>query len=222
MSGSNLAARRFRQGKTPYHAKKDPRYASAPAFTFGGRYSEELDVLASNTPFFCKTGTHRCPQGEVLLDHLRRRDDRSIDKLIIQRRHWKATPGPGAYRIPRTIGDIEFKWDLHLDEINIDRAPIWKFGTGNRSRTYHSIGSKPGDTWEHEGALQHPKPYNLTPGPGHYFQDSCCGISTFTDFRRPQNARGTEHLAREQDTQRKAYFYKAEVSKGTPTRQWLG
>merc|ERR1719356_2217994 len=78
-----------------FHAKKDPRYASSPSFSFGSRSVSEINSLAHNRPFFCKTGTHRCPEGELLLgSHDRRRDDKAMEHLRSQGRHWKVTPGP--------------------------------------------------------------------------------------------------------------------------------
>jgi len=211
---SNLKARQLR-----YQAKKDPRHASAPAYSFGGRYPMELDVIANNNPFFCKFGTHRCPNGEKLLDQLRRRDDRNIDKLISKRQHWKATPGPGAYRIPRCVGFFKgVKGEVDIEDVMVDRPSEWKIGTGRRFRTYHSLGPKHMDGWQHEGKLKYPSEVNLSPGPGHYFQDSCGATSTFSDFVRPQQARGAFFLATEQEQKRREYFYKQQASKATPLK----
>lgn len=211
---SNLRARQLR-----YHCKKDPRHASAPAYSFGGRYPSELDVIANNNPFFNKTGTHRCPNGEKLLDQLRRRDDRSLDKMIVNRQHWKATPGPGSYNIPRAVGFFKgVKGEVDIEDVMVEKPSEWKIGTGRRFRTYHSLGPKPMDPWQHEGKLKHPSPVNVSPGPGTYFQDSNSCTSIFSDFVRPQQARGQFYRATEEDRKRSEYFYKRTASLATPLR----
>lgn len=214
---SNVGARHLR-----YQAKKDPRHASAPAFSFGGRYPMELDCIASNNPFFNKSGTHRCPNGEKLLDHLRRRDDRSIDKLITRGQHWKSTPGPGAYRIPRAVGFFKgVKGEVDIEDVTVDRPSEWKIGTARRFRTYHSLGPKPMDPWQHEGKLTYPSAVNLSPGPGTYFQDSFGCTSTFTDFARPQQHRGQFFNATQEENKRRQYFYKLEASKAIPLKSTI-
>eukprot|EP00434_Breviolum_minutum_P039151 symbB.v1.2.034754.t1/scaffold4541.1/size75942/8 len=98
-SGADL---RHQLGRKVF-SSKDPRFASAPSFSFGSRSKNELNTLACNRSFFCKTGTHRCQDGETLLDALRRRDDKSQSALRDHGRQWKAVPGPGSYRVPRHI-----------------------------------------------------------------------------------------------------------------------
>merc|ERR1719228_800884 len=91
-------------------------------------YDRELDRLSSITPFFCKTGTHRAAYGETLLDHGRRFNTKEQDKLQKTGKHWKSTPGPGAYRTPRALGPASGdEMSLHCNQ---ERLPIWKVGTG--------------------------------------------------------------------------------------------
>ncbi|CAJ1359339.1 unnamed protein product [Effrenium voratum] len=168
-------------------SSKDPRYASAPSFSFGGRSVNELNTLASNRSFFCKTGTHRCQDGEILNDHLRRRDDKSQINLRSRGRQWKAPPGPGAYRVPRFLGDIDRVREVSMAKSACPwRAPSWSVGSNSlRPMMYHTLGGS-GHCQEHEGRMRQPTPRNLSPGPGHYFKDSDCGVSIFSDYGRPQ------------------------------------
>merc|ERR1719443_2506271 len=85
------------------YATKDPRFASAPSFSFGRRHESELNTMACNRPQFCKTGTHRAVQGERLLDPLRRRNDKIQTKMKTKGLQYLAPPGPGTYRAPRVI-----------------------------------------------------------------------------------------------------------------------
>ncbi|CAE7397892.1 trpB2 [Symbiodinium sp. CCMP2456] len=167
-------------------ASRDPRFASAPSFSFGGRLHNELDTLASNRSFFCKTGTHRCQDGETLLDDLRRRDDKSQKKLREQGRQWKAVPGPGSYRIPRFMGDIDRAFEVSVGKNSAPwRTPSWQLdSTSLRPVFYHTIGGVGHARQEHEGKLRVPTPRNLTPGPGHYFKDSDGCVSMFSDYMR--------------------------------------
>lgn len=129
---------------------RDVRLHLAPKFSFGGRHPSELDRLATNTPAYCKSGTHRAPFGETLLDHGRRFDKKSYAKLVKEGRHWKATPGPGAYRTPRTMGHTQS--DEAIMHFAHERLPIWKFGTGPQSKfVYDNVGTS-----------------GKTPGPGTY------------------------------------------------------
>eukprot|EP00933_Yihiella_yeosuensis_P036789 TRINITY_DN3057_c1_g1_i1.p1 TRINITY_DN3057_c1_g1~~TRINITY_DN3057_c1_g1_i1.p1 ORF type:complete len:203 (-),score=20.07 TRINITY_DN3057_c1_g1_i1:165-773(-) len=169
-------------------SSRDPRYASAPSFSFGTRTSTELNSLSSNRVFFCKGGTHRCPAGETLLDHGRRRDDKAQEKLRLSGRQWKATPGPGTYRVPRMMGDIDRVSETHAGR---NSAPClgasWKIGTSLRPRMYHTIGGVGHGLVQHEGRLRPPTPRNIAPGPGQYFKDCDLAPSNFSDFMRPQN-----------------------------------
>lgn len=171
-----------RRHHRPYSTKNNVTHLQGPAWTFGRRLSEELDTCASNNPFFCKTGTHRCPQGEELLTDLRVRDDSQIEQLVKEGRQWKVPPGPGAYRTTRTIGDGEPGSDLNLDEVNIDLQPLWTIGRARRQKIYHTLGTRV-DTdkpYQHEGRIDVPKTrFNLTPGPAYYFTGSDCGPSVF-------------------------------------------
>lgn len=172
-----------RRRAAAYTTYANPGFNQSPAWSFGQRMTEEMDTLASNNPFYCKTGTHRCPQGEELLTHLRTRNDKQLDELVKEGRHWKATPGPGAYRTTRTIGDGEPGSDLNLDEANIDQQPIWSIPATRRQRTYHTIGTKVHTRkgpWQHEGRIDVPTShFNLTPGPDYYFKASTGGLSMF-------------------------------------------
>jgi hypothetical protein len=165
--------------------KRDPRFASAPSWTFGGRFSDELSTLASNRPQYCKTGTHRAEFGELLLDHLARRNDTNQAALERVGRHWKAKPGPGAYRTPfymgRGLDDM-----VKVDEVMANQFSEWTIEKFNRKRTYQITGGYHPTTWEHEGLLKYPSIRNITPGPGAYFQDSGAGLSIFNDYSRPQ------------------------------------
>merc|ERR1712061_664329 len=105
-----------------------------------------------------------------LLDHLRRRDDEQQDKLRSSGRHWKATPGPGTYRIPRDLGDHNQGQEVKLNQVTYSAAPTWRVGTSKRPKFYHTLGGL-GLCLEHEGPLRLPTPRNLSPGPGRYFQD---------------------------------------------------
>eukprot|EP00451_Oxyrrhis_marina_P009244 CAMPEP_0204324540 /NCGR_PEP_ID=MMETSP0469-20131031/10314_1 /ASSEMBLY_ACC=CAM_ASM_000384 /TAXON_ID=2969 /ORGANISM="Oxyrrhis marina" /LENGTH=334 /DNA_ID=CAMNT_0051306217 /DNA_START=72 /DNA_END=1075 /DNA_ORIENTATION=- len=157
----------------------NPNGARSTAWSFGGRWAEEVDTLAANRPQFSKTGTHRTPQGEELLDHLARRDDKQQEVNRKAGRQWKAGPGPGAYRTPRTVGDGAAERDLNLDEVNIEQQPIWSIGTARRKRTYATLGGSQGQ-WQHEGLLTHPKSdFNLTPGPGTHYRTMDVGLSQF-------------------------------------------
>eukprot|EP00930_Biecheleria_cincta_P010201 TRINITY_DN112198_c0_g1_i1.p1 TRINITY_DN112198_c0_g1~~TRINITY_DN112198_c0_g1_i1.p1 ORF type:complete len:210 (-),score=23.51 TRINITY_DN112198_c0_g1_i1:38-667(-) len=167
---------------------RDPRYASAPSFSFGCRSSHELNSLATNRAFFCKTGTHRCPSGEELLDEWRRRDDKKISKLVEKGRHFKATPGPGTYRIPRLLGEVDRTREMAVNKSSAPyRPPTWAIGQALRPRMYHTLGGVGHGLLQHEGRLRPPTPRNLSPGPGHYFKDSDSCPSSFSDFMRPQN-----------------------------------
>lgn len=62
---------------------------------------------------------------------------------------------------------------------------------GRRPKIYHTMGTKVHTpkchhqgAWQHEGRIDVPhSPYNLTPGPDHYFRNSRCGLSLFVqDF----------------------------------------
>merc|ERR1719219_2115494 len=122
-----------------------------------------MDRLAECTPFYCKTGTHRATYGETLLDHGRRFDKKSYEKMRKQGRHWKATPGPGTYRTQRALGPAcGDEMSLHCNQ---ERLAQWRFGTGPQSKfTNISMGTSA-----------------KTPGPGAY--------ATWTQFR-PASKRG--------------------------------
>eukprot|EP00928_Gymnodinium_smaydae_P087439 TRINITY_DN71701_c0_g1_i1.p2 TRINITY_DN71701_c0_g1~~TRINITY_DN71701_c0_g1_i1.p2 ORF type:complete len:197 (+),score=12.71 TRINITY_DN71701_c0_g1_i1:111-701(+) len=184
VAGADLKSKLGRR----YASAKDPRYASAPAFSFGTRSKGEINNLASNRPFYCKTGTHRCPQGELLLDKLRRRDDKAIDALRATGRHWKATPGPGTYRIPRALGAVERRdQEVALGPVCMpDRGPAWLLGSqAKRPPVYHTLGGS-GHTHDCDCRLRPPTPRNLSPGPGRYFQ-SCDSVpSIFAHHMGPQ------------------------------------
>lgn len=169
-------------------SSKDPRFASSPSFSFGSRSSNELNTLASNRSFFCKTGTHRCQDGETLLDPLRRRDDKSQKSLRERGRQWKAVPGPGSYRVPRFLGDIDRVSEISMGKSSYPwQAPSWSMdGQSLRPAFYHTIGGVGHGFQQHEGKLRVPTPRNITPGPGFYFKDSDCGVSIFSDYMRPQ------------------------------------
>jgi len=167
-------------------AKADPRFSNSPSYSFGGKSTGELNLLASNRPFFCKTGTHRCPQGELLLDRLRRRDDKTHDELRDTGRQWKATPGPGTYRIPRVLGNVlEPSEEAPITLLTQSRTPTWRVGSGKRPQRYQTLGGG-GHAHEHEGRLRTPTPRNISPGPGRYFQDCDSCPSLFADYTRPQ------------------------------------
>eukprot|EP00931_Biecheleriopsis_adriatica_P121733 TRINITY_DN96791_c0_g1_i1.p1 TRINITY_DN96791_c0_g1~~TRINITY_DN96791_c0_g1_i1.p1 ORF type:complete len:211 (-),score=26.96 TRINITY_DN96791_c0_g1_i1:74-706(-) len=167
---------------------RDPRYASAPSFSFGCRSDHELNSLSSNSTFLCKSGTHRACNGQLLLDHLRRRDDKTQKALLAKGRQYKATPGPGAYRIPRLMGDVDRTREISVNKISaVSNPPTWKVGSSLRPRMYHTIGGVGHGLHNHEGKLRPPTPRNLTPGPGHYFKESDSCPSNFSDFMRPQN-----------------------------------
>uniref|UniRef100_A0A7S2II30 Uncharacterized protein n=1 Tax=Zooxanthella nutricula TaxID=1333877 RepID=A0A7S2II30_9DINO len=184
VAGADLTSKIGRR----FSAARDPRYASSPAFSFGRRLTDELNSLSSNSTFYCKTGSHRAPNGESLLGKNGRRDDRHMDNLIRLGRQWKATPGPGAYRTPRALGGrTDIAKEVQVGAVQIPcRTPTWRMSTSTRPRVYHTLGGS-GHTHEHEGPLRMPTPRNLSPGPGRYYQhcDSC--PSLFSDFCRPQN-----------------------------------
>lgn len=201
--GIPAAARTLRRSMTSqalkvrkYASAKDPRYGSSPSWSFGTRSSTSLDALADNNPMFWN-GTHRARSGELLLGSGdRRRDDATWAKLKEKGRHWKATPGPGTYRIPRAVGshvenqNTEFQMSTAT---YCDRAPSFKIGTGNaRGRMYATIGGgghdreRPDHELESWGYRRLPTPRNLSPGPGRYFQDIDIAPSSFSNFGRPQ------------------------------------
>merc|ERR550514_2727661 len=122
-----------------YATHKDPRFMSSPSWTFGGRYSDELDTLASNRPQYCKTGTHRAEFGELLLDHLARWNDTNQVALESVGRHWKAKPGAGAYRTPFYIGRGPEDM-VKVDEVTANQFPEWTVEKFNRKRTYQITG----------------------------------------------------------------------------------
>ncbi|CAK9104721.1 unnamed protein product [Durusdinium trenchii] len=156
---------------------------SAPSFSFGSRSINELNTLACNRSFFCKNGTHRCTDGEILLDPLRRRDDKSQAKLRDHGRQWKAVPGPGSYRVPRFLGDIDQVREFSLGKSAFPwHAPSWSLdGQSLRPALYHTTGGVNGFYQREGNILRRPKP-NITPGPAHYFKDSHCGLSMFCDY----------------------------------------
>mmetsp|Transcript_15741 Transcript_15741/g.25096 ORF Transcript_15741/g.25096 Transcript_15741/m.25096 type:complete len:198 (+) Transcript_15741:67-660(+) len=172
-------------GRT-HRAFRDLRYPSSPSFSFGRRSKDELNTLSTIRPFFCKNGTHRCPQGEVLLNG-GRRDDKMLESLKSSGHQYKSVPGPGAYRIPRAMGRIENRREeMALSDINLSgRTATWRMPMSKRPSVYHTLGGS-GHTHEHEGRLRLPTPRNLSPGPGRYYQhcDSC--PSLFSDYHRPQ------------------------------------
>mmetsp|Transcript_18481 Transcript_18481/g.50843 ORF Transcript_18481/g.50843 Transcript_18481/m.50843 type:complete len:189 (+) Transcript_18481:80-646(+) len=182
VAGADLRSQAGRR----FCAAKDPRFSSAPAFSFGSRSTNELNSMASNSAFFCKTGSHRAPNGESLLGRNGRRDDKHMDKLQSLGRQWKATPGPGAYRIPRALScKTDQKQEIPLGNISmVNKSPTWRIGSSRRAPVYHTLGGS-GHTHEHEGRMRVPTPRNLSPGPGRYFKncDSC--PSLFADFSRP-------------------------------------
>lgn len=152
---------------------------------------DELNSLASNNAFYCKTGSHRAPCGESMLGaKAGRRDDHYLDEMRKTGRQWKTTPGPGTYRTPRALCcKTELSKEVQLGMVaQPNRTPTWRIGTARRQPVYHTIGGG-GHTHEHEGRMRVPTPRNLSPGPGRYFQncDSC--PSLFSDFARPQNRR---------------------------------
>lgn len=196
--------RRMRGGNSKFLTQKDNRFQSAPSWSFGGRYGDELDTLASNNAFF-GGGTHRCPQGEELLDHLRRRDDKHIQDLTKQGRQWKAVPGPGTYRTPGCVGDPMAKGGRDRNDIVMgttmhNKTPAWTMGmTARRPKPFHTLGDHP--LVQHEGPLRPGTPSakktaglmglgvlgpGIVPGPGHYFKRCHSAPSAFSDFHRPQ------------------------------------
>lgn len=192
---------RSRAGK--FMTTKDIRFQNGPSWSFGGRWGDELDTLASNNAFF-GGGTHRCPQGEELLDHLRRRDDKHIKDLTEQGRQWKSVPGPGTYRTPGCVGDPMAKCgrdrsDIVMGTTMFNKPPSWTMGmTARRSHPFHTLGDRP--LIQHEGPLTRPPTPSakktaavkgmlgpgITPGPGHYYQRCHSAPSAFSDFHRPQ------------------------------------
>lgn len=166
---------------------KDPRYASSPAFSFGRRNDAELNNMSANNVFFCKSGTHRCAQGQKLLDDLRRRDDKSFEKLCNSGQQWKSLPGPGAYRIARYMGLKQRDQEIDLGATCTVGSPSWGVGTSLRPRPYSTMGGFGHGLLQHEGRLRQPTPSNIAPGPGRYFQDFDIAPSNFADFMRPQN-----------------------------------
>jgi len=201
--------RRQRTRQSKFVSQKDLRFQSSPSWSFGGRYGDELDTLASNNYFYDKTGTHRCPQGEELLDHLRRRDDKHIEDLTKQGRQWKSVPGPGTYRTPGCVGDPMAKGgrdrnDIKMGQVMHNKTPSWTMSsTSRRPKTFHTLGDNP--LVQHEGPLRPGTPCakktagsmpmttgsgaidsGITPGPGHYFTRCHSAPSGFSDFHRPQ------------------------------------
>mmetsp|Transcript_78343 Transcript_78343/g.227314 ORF Transcript_78343/g.227314 Transcript_78343/m.227314 type:complete len:197 (-) Transcript_78343:131-721(-) len=183
VAGADLTSKVGRR----FYAAKDPRLASAPAFSFGRRMKDELDTLSTKNAFYCKNGTHRAVNGESLLTKKGVRDDQYLEELRQSGRQWKATPGPGTYRVPRALATkVDPRKEVQLGPVSLTgRTPSWRFGTSLRPRVYHTLGGS-GHTHEHEGPLRPPTPRNLSPGPGRYYQhcDSC--PSLFADFARPQ------------------------------------
>jgi len=177
-----------------FSSAKDPRYQSAPSFSFGRKSDSQLNTLACNSPIFCKTGTHRAPQGELLLGSRdRRRDDKVFEKLKAKGSQWKAgTPGPGTYRTMRTIGShVEnIKTEVNVSAIQFgDRGPTYRVGCGAaRGRIYNTLGGSGHDREPEAGEKypRYPTPRNIVPGPGRYHQDSDLAPSAFSDFMRPQ------------------------------------
>lgn len=203
--GLPAAARTLRRSLTGQPAKhkkylssKDPRYNHSPSWSFGSRSSTSLDTLADNNPMFWN-GTHRARSGELLLGadkYVCKRDEANYGKLKEQGRHWKATPGPGTYRIPRAIGSHveDKKTEFQMSTATYpDRAPSFRIGTGNaRGRMYATIGGgghdreRPDSDQESWGYRRLPTPRNLSPGPGRYFQDVDIAPSSFSNYGRPQ------------------------------------
>jgi len=172
--------------KDRYCTAKDPRFKTGPSFTMGGKFGDELDTLASCSPFF-QGGTHRCPQGEELLDQLRRRDDEHINELHKLGRQWKATPGPGTYRTPRDMGKVDRTREVSLGQIQMKNVgPSTIDFRSKRPVLYKTLGGL-GHTADHEGPIpRYPTPRNITPGPGHYFQGCSSAPTIFSDFHKPQ------------------------------------
>jgi len=185
-----------------YPTQKDNRFQSSPAWSFGGRHSDEIDTLASNNNFYL-FGTHRCPQGEELLTDLRCRDAVAQDALDKVGRQWKSVPGPGTYRSPSCVGDPMSKGardptDVKVGEVNMGKTPSWGMGmTSRRVKPYHTLGDRP--LVQHEGILRPPTPCakktiwgppcsekGVVPGPGTYFTRCHSAPSAFSDFQRPQ------------------------------------
>mmetsp|Transcript_75899 Transcript_75899/g.209869 ORF Transcript_75899/g.209869 Transcript_75899/m.209869 type:complete len:197 (+) Transcript_75899:3-593(+) len=183
VAGADLTSKLGRR----FSAAKDPRYASSPAFSFGRRVSHEMDSLSTKNAFYCKNGTHRAVNGESLLTRGASRNDSYLDELRQHGRQWKATPGPGTYRVARALAcKVDQRREVQLGAVALPgSAPSWRFGSSKRPRVYHTLGGS-GHTHEHEGPLRPPTPRNLSPGPGRYYQhcDSC--PSLFADFGRPQ------------------------------------
>eukprot|EP00927_Polykrikos_kofoidii_P056656 TRINITY_DN50741_c0_g1_i1.p1 TRINITY_DN50741_c0_g1~~TRINITY_DN50741_c0_g1_i1.p1 ORF type:complete len:230 (-),score=17.74 TRINITY_DN50741_c0_g1_i1:105-794(-) len=195
VAGADLTSKLGRR----YHAAKDPRYASAPSFSFGRKLNSELNTLASNSPLYAKTGTHRVAQGETLLGSGScLRNDKVLGKWTDEGRIWKSgSPGPGTYAIPRAFGThmMNPKREVAVSVVQYgDRSPTWRFGgdpskpTGPlRQRIYHTLGGGGHDSnrGTSEGG-RYPTPRSLSPGPGRYFQDCDGAPSTFADYSRPQ------------------------------------
>ncbi|CAD7929799.1 unnamed protein product [Amoebophrya sp. A25] len=131
--------------------RRDPTLSRSSSFSMGGRYPREIDKLASNNPFF-QQGTHRAEYGEELLTHARGFDRASQDALRAQGRQWKATPGPGAYRTQRVIGETQLGDNASIAATRIYKEPSWQFGKGPMC-TY--MRDQAGTSWN-------------SPGPGSY------------------------------------------------------
>lgn len=194
-TGRSDSRRRRHGSKCKYTTERDLRSQSSPSWSFGGRHGDELDTLASNNPFY-QGGTHRCPQGEELLDHLRRRDDAHAEILKATGRQWKAAPGPGSYRSPCVIGSHQSAREK-VDIVDMSKTPSWSLGTSSmRPNAFHSIGST--QTQPIAAPLRRPptpgpkfaEAKNIVPGPGAHFKRCNSAPSVFSDFLRPQRSDG--------------------------------
>ncbi|CAD7941904.1 unnamed protein product [Amoebophrya sp. A120] len=138
-------------GNRRFVERRDPTLSRSSSFSMGGRYPNEVDKLASNNPFF-PGGTHRAEYGEDLLTPGRCFDRKRQDQLRAQGRQWKATPGPGAYKTQRVIGETQLGDNASITATRIYKEPSWRFGSGGMC-TY--MRDQAGSAW-------------FSPGPGTY------------------------------------------------------
>mmetsp|Transcript_2252 Transcript_2252/g.6645 ORF Transcript_2252/g.6645 Transcript_2252/m.6645 type:complete len:184 (+) Transcript_2252:68-619(+) len=176
-SGKDFLAKSSRK----YCTARDVRYQSAPSFSFGRRNTGELNSMAANNQFFCKTGTHRCPHAEAILGKSGRMDKEHANTLKQKGQQWRTPPGPGAYRTPRALScSVNLDREVSMAKSSSLSAPTFSVGHSRREKIYHTLGGY-GHAQQHEGRLRCPTPRSIVPGPGSYSSPHLMG-----DFLRPQ------------------------------------
>jgi len=98
--------------------KRDPRLPRIKGGLFGLRSDAMLDRISTASPFF-RTGTHRAPHANSVLNQVFQFDLLKFKALKSTGRHWKTTPGPGTYRTPFSLNRSH-----SLDTVNSSRTVV--------------------------------------------------------------------------------------------------